>query len=219
MRKAVLIGASGLVGSKLVEQILAHPAYDELTVFVRRRVDISSPKLRQHRIDFDDLKSWEQLVQGDVLFSTLGTTIRKAGSKPAQYRVDYTYQYEFARAAARNGVSNYVLVSSAGANPGSKIFYSRMKGELERDISPLGFHSTSILQPSLLWGSRQEERVGEKLGYHILKGLNAVGLFRKYRPIDDKIVAAAMLNADLRADPGLKRYVLDEIFELAARKS
>lgn len=150
-----------------------------------------------------------------MLFSCLGTTLKQAGSKEKQYQIDYTYQYQFAEAASRNGVPCYVLVSSTGADPASSLFYSRIKGELERDVKALHFSGIHFLQPSLLHGKRKDERFGEKFGYHLLRGLNAVGLFRKYRPIDGATVAKGMIAAALAEKPGVHTYTLDEIFPLA----
>ena len=126
--KALVIGATGAVGSDLVEQLLKDDAFERVTVFVRRPLAVENPKLTVHIIDFDHPEQWRELLQGDVLFSCLGTTIKAAGSQEAQWKVDYTYQYEAAKAARENGVEAYALVSSIGASPKAKFFYTRMKG-------------------------------------------------------------------------------------------
>ena len=133
-RKALVIGATGAVGKDLVEQLLKDDAFGSVTVFVRRPFAVEDPKLTVHVIDFDHPEPWKDLLHGDVLFSCLGTTIKAAGSQEAQWKVDYTYQYEVAKAARENGVGTYALVSSIGANPKSKIFYSRMIGALEEAV-------------------------------------------------------------------------------------
>ena len=171
------------------------------------------PKLKEHLIDFDQPHEWKNLVSGFVLFSTLGTTIKKAKTKENQYRIDYTYQYEFAKAAAQNDVRHLVLVSSSGANPDSKIFYSRIKGELEEAILQLPLPNITILRPSLLLGKRNEKRTGEALAQRIMPIVTRY-IFRKYRPIPAKIVAKAMLNESVRPS-GRKIYELNEIFDLA----
>jgi uncharacterized protein YbjT (DUF2867 family) len=152
---AVVIGATGLVGGELVKLLLADEHIAQVIVFVRRAGGISAPKLVEHLIDFDHPEAWSFLVKGDVLFSCMGTTISKAGSKAAQYKIDYTYQYQFARIAAANAIPTYVLVSAASANPKSSMFYSRIKGELERDVSQLNFSDVYLLQPGLLVGERK----------------------------------------------------------------
>ena len=121
-------------------------------------------KLQERIVNFDAVPEWKALLTGDVLFSSLGTTLKQAGSKEAQYKVDFTYQYNIAKAAADNGVSQYVLVSSAGASPQSRIFYSRMKGELEEAVKTFSFPHITILQPGILQGERDEFRLGERIG-------------------------------------------------------
>lgn len=215
MKTGIIIGATGMVGRQLVKLILTDSRFKKVLIFGRRPIGIKDDRLEEHLISFDKPDSWKHLVKGDVLFSTLGSTIKQAGSQEAQYKIDYTYQYQFAQAAAANGVPVYVLVSSSGANPDSSIFYSRMKGELERDVKKLPFQSITLLQPSLLVGPRETERMGEKIGYRLLKTFNAIGLFKRYRPIHEEVVARAMINASVAAEPGIHIYTLDEVFTLA----
>ncbi len=164
MRKAIVIGATGLVGGQLMELLLNDSRFESVKIFVRRTANITHPKLTEHIVDFDAPDTWKKLVTGDVLYSAMGTTLRVAGSKEAQYKIDYTYQYNVARTAAANEVKEYVLISSAGAAIDSKIFYSRMKGELERDIKRLPFETIHIIRPGLLAGERVQVRTGEKIG-------------------------------------------------------
>jgi uncharacterized protein YbjT (DUF2867 family) len=216
MKTALVIGATGLVGSELVKQLLDHDKFGKVVVFARRSTGLQHQKLEEHIIDFNKPDTWKHLVKGDVVFSALGTTLKQAGSKDAQYQIDYTYQYQFAAAGAENGVPVYVLVSSAGADTKSRIFYSRIKGELERDVKQLSFTAIHILQPSLLVGDRKEERKDEKIGYVLLNGLNKIGLFKKYKPIHDSIVAKAMINASLWGKSGVHISILEEVFTLAS---
>ncbi len=211
--KAIVIGATGLIGRELTSLLLSNDIYTEVVVFSRRSINLQHPKLKEHLIDFDQPHEWKNLVSGFVLFSTLGTTIKKAKTKENQYRIDYTYQYEFAKAAAQNDVRHLVLVSSSGANPDSKIFYSRIKGELEEAILQLPLPNITILRPSLLLGKRNEKRTGEALAQRIMPIVTRY-IFRKYRPIPAKIVAKAMLNESVRPS-GRKIYELNEIFDLA----
>ena len=139
MKTAVVIGATGLVGSELVALLLADSRFETVKVFVRRSTGRQHPKLEEHLVNFDAVETWKEQLTGDVLFSAMGTTLKQAGSKDAQYKIDYTYQYNVAKAAAENGVPQYVLISSAGASPKSRIFYSRMKGELEESVKKLTF--------------------------------------------------------------------------------
>ena len=191
--KALVIGATGAVGRDLVEQLLQDNAFERVTVFVRRPLAVENPKLTVHIIDFDHPEPWQHLLQGDVLFSCLGTTIKAAGSQEAQWKVDYAYQYEVAKAARENGVETYALVSSIGATPKSKIFYTRMKGELEEAVKKLGFPACFILQPPSLV-RKGSDRFGEKAGVVALRAFNAIGLMRAYKPMPTEEVAAAMVR-------------------------
>jgi uncharacterized protein YbjT (DUF2867 family) len=217
MRTALMIGATGLVGSQLSNQLLNDARFDRVIAFGRRKTGLSHPKLEEHVVDFESGDSWSSLVKGDVAFSALGTTRKQAGSLEAQKKVDYDYQLAFARAAASNGVATYVLVSSSSADPSSRIFYSRIKGELDREVQQLGFERVRIMRPSLLGGDRLEGRAGEKLGGALLGALNALGIARRYREIPGRVVARAMINAALDPEKGTRIYTLDEVFAEAER--
>jgi len=213
-KKAIIIGGTGLVGGHLIQELLKEEAFSEVLVLLRRSTQIKHAKLKEHIINFDDPDSYAHLVDGDVLFSCLGTTRNKAGSKAAQWKIDYRYQYEVAKAAKNNKVAAYVLVSSSGAKAKSRIFYSRMKGELEEAIQKLQFSRLLIFQPSLLLGERAKVRLGEKVG-ELIGGFLTKYIMKKYRPIKGKEVAIAMKNAYLNsADMDDKVYELDEIFDL-----
>ena len=214
-KTALVIGATGLVGTQLVQLLINDVRFSAIKVFVRRTTGISHPKFEEHIIDFERQDQWEHLVKGDVLFSALGTTIGKAGSKKAQYLIDYHYQYNFAKAASYNGVPVYVLVSSAMANPNSGIFYTRMKGELERDIRKLQFGNIHMLRPGMLAGDRKEERWGEKVGIAVIRFLNQFGIARKHKPVDAIVVAQAMINLSFRKENHVNVVSLLEVFHAA----
>jgi len=213
MKKAIVIGATGMVGTQLIQALIENEDYSEILSLVRRPGGITNPKLTERIINFDEPETWSQLVTGNVLFSTLGTTIAQAKSKGAQYKVDFTYQYTVAKIAAENGVTHYVLVSSAGANSTSKTFYIKMKGELENAVLSLPFEIISIIRPGILAGNRIQNRPAEKIGIIIMKGLNNLGLLKRYRPIHASIVAKAMImGAKARQSA---TYTLDKVFKLA----
>lgn len=190
--KAILLGATGAVGRDLVRQLLQDDRFTELYLLVRRIPEgLRSPKLRIQVLDFDQPDQWPELPEADVLFSSLGTTLRDAGSQAAQYRVDYGYQYEVACRAAARGVPHYILVSAWGAKPKARSFYSRMKGELEEAVQALPFRRISILRPPLLLRPGST-RGGERLAAAVLRGLGALGLLRAFRPMPTSVVARCM---------------------------
>lgn len=217
MKQALLIGATGLVGSHLLQLLLDDDRFGSVTIFVRRPTGITHPRMKEHIIDFDKPMEWQHLVKGDVIYLALGTTLKKAGSKQAQYRVDHSYQYQFASAAAVNGVPELVLVSSAGASLGSKFFYMRMKAELERDIDRLDFSGKVFIRPGALTGPRQEKRAGERFGVAVLRLVNCMGLYRRFRPIHAGVVARAMVNATFANTKGTDIHELDAVFRLAEK--
>ena len=193
---AIIIGATGATGRDLVDLLLQDTAFDAIHVFVRRPLAISDPMIETHLVDFDQIDFWKSGIRGDVLFSCLGTTLRAAGSQEAQWKVDYDYQFNFAKAAHENGVPTLVLMSSMGANPQSSVFYMKMKGQLEEAVKLLGFSNTIIVRPPSLI-RRNSDRWGEKVGVMALKMLNKVGILRSMKPLSTEAVARAMLTCCL----------------------
>jgi len=216
--EAIVIGATGLVGSHLVQLLIKDERFTKVKVFVRRPLKELHIKIEEHIIDFDNVESWQSLVTGDVLFSCMGTTLAQAGSKESQYRVDYTYQHEFAKIASQNGVKKYVLISSAGANPKSGIFYSKIKGELDRDVQALPFETIAIIRPGVLDGNRSESRVGESISIEVLNVVGKLPFLKHWHPIHGRQVAQAMINAAFRKGEQVKIYTLGEVFELSGLK-
>ncbi len=213
MKKAIVLGGTGMVGLQLLHLLLENQDYSEVVSFVRRTSTIVHPKLSEIIIDFEKPEEWVNFITGDVLFSTLGTTLAQAKSKEAQYRVDFDYQFNIAKIAAQNSVSTYVLVSSAGANAQSSVFYSQMKGKLDVAVQSLPFKVVSILRPGQLDGNRATKRVTEKLALQCMYGLNKIGFFRKYRPILAVDVAKAMIEASRKNMSAV--YTFEEVHNLA----
>ena len=211
--KALIIGATGATGKDLVTQLLTDDTYNEVHCFVRKPLPLSHPKLHAHVVNFDTPEAWTDLLHGDVAFSCLGTTLAVAGSKDAQWRVDYDYQYHFAQQCKANGVPTFVLVSAAMANAQSKIFYNRMKGQLEDAVKTLGFSRLLIFQPSVLV-RKGSDRKGEQLGLKMIVLLNKIGLFKRYRPMPTEILAEKMLSAVYNSPKGTFTFALNKIFEL-----
>ena len=213
MKKAIVIGATGMVGIQLIQSLIKNKNYSEILSLVRRPSGFTNPKLTEQVINFDEPETWRKQVTGDVLLSTLGTTIAQAKTKEAQYKVDFTYQYTVAKIAAENDVKHYVLISSAGANSKSKIFYTKMKGELEKEVLKLPFEIISIIKPSVLVGDRIQNRPAEKMAYILLNVLNKIGFYKRYRPIHAIIFAKAMIVAAETKQSST--YTLEEVFKLA----
>lgn len=207
-KTAILIGATGFVGSHCLQLLLSHQAYQKIIVLTRRSLELDHPKLEEHVIDFDDLAAYQALLAGHDFFSCLGTTMAKAGNKEAFFKVDFKYVYTAARLAAENKVNQYLLVSSVGADQESTFYYSRVKGELEEAIKDLPFWSIHIFQPSILLGERNENRWGEKWAGRIGKWIDSAtgGLLTKYRPVEAEVVAESMVNAAQGLREGLHIY-------------
>lgn len=213
---ALVIGATGLVGRELVQELIDDPRFERVVTFGRRAGSVRSKKLEEKIVDLAKPESFADSVRGDIAFSCLGTTRRDAGSVAAQRIVDVDFPLGFARAANANGVESFALVSFGGANATSRAEYSRMKGELDEAVSALGFRRVRILRPSLLEGTRDQARVGESLGIVVSNALACVGIARKYRPIPASTVARALIASTFDGPEARRIYTLDEIFPLAA---
>ena len=209
--KAIVIGATGATGRELVETLLGDGRYTAVSIFVRRSINIDHPKLIENIVDLSAAEQYAELIVGDVLFSCLGTTLKSAGSKDAQWAIDFDIPHEFATIAKGNGVHSMVLVSAYGADPQSRIFYSRMKGELERQIAELAFGQYIIFRPGMLLRPNTD-RLGEKLTAILLRGLNAIGILRKQRPLPTAILAQKLAIAPAILPDGESLVELDRIF-------
>lgn len=194
--KAIVIGATGATGKSLLPLLAASSEVESIDCFGRRHPDFTHQKLNSHQIDFSHPDNWCEKVQGDVLFACLGTTLKAAGSKEAQWAVDYEANLEFAKAARENGVNTLVLVSASGANAASRLFYQRMKGELEQALIALNFPRLIIFRPPLLIRPNSD-RLGEKVAERIFRVLNRIGMLKNQRPLAVEKLAQAMLKAAL----------------------
>ena len=216
--KALVIGATGATGKDLVKQLCQDSDFDEIDIFVRRRSDFHHEKIKAHLVDFDHPEEWKHLVKGDVAFSCLGTTLKSAGSKENQKVIDYDYQFNFAKAAKENNVQDYILVSAYGASPDSKIFYSRIKGELEEAVKNLKFEKTTIFKPGML-ERKNTDRNGEVFGLKIIKFLNKLGLFKSQQPLPTEVLAKAMIVASKIKSNSFSEVKLHSIFSFAEKKT
>jgi len=215
-RSALLIGATGLVGSRLLTRLLAHPEYERVTAWVRRPISLQIHKFSQTVVDFEQLQEQAPDCAVDDVYVALGTTIRDAGTQDAFRRVDHDYPVIIARIALRRGVKRFLMVSALGADARSRVFYSRVKGEAETDIRALGLSKVWFFRPSLLIGDRAQSRPGERAGIAIGKIVAPlmIGPMRRYRPVTADAVAAAMIYAATReVAPGVVES--EEIARLA----
>jgi len=221
LKKAIIIGSTGLIGKSLIELLLQSNEFGEVIALVRKPTNAKNKKVKFIETDFKDLSLIEQYLNGDVLFICIGSTMAKAGSKEAFLKIDYNIPVDVAHLAKEKGVKSCVVVSSLGADAESANFYLQTKGKMEQAIEKLSFQSTSIMRPSILFGDREEFRLGELFGKFFMKlmGPFFLGPLKKYRGIQAKTVAQAMINSSLNTYSGLKNYESNEIEIIAHEKS
>ena len=211
----IVIGGTGATGKQLVAQLLENHAVNLVKVFVRKEVTLSHDKLQSVVVDFDAIDTWQHLITGDMLFSAMGTTLKQAGSKDEQYKVDVTYPYQVAKAAATNGVPVAVLLSAYGAKANSSIFYSKIKGELETLFIALPFLRLHIFQPGILERLANDGRVFENIALKLIKWVNAFGLFSSQTPMPVPVLADKMIKAAFNNTANkLTYYRLNGIFSV-----
>ncbi|MDN2672250.1 NAD-dependent dehydratase [Janthinobacterium sp. SUN026] len=199
--KILLVGATGLVGSEVLRLALMDARITAIVAPVRKPLP-SHPKLAAPLIDFDQLPPDASWWQADAVICTLGTTMKVAGTRQVFSRVDHDYPLAVARLALAAGTRTYVLNSAAGANAASRIFYNRVKGELERDLQALGFRSLTHVRPGLIGGERAVARAGEGAALRVLRVLSPM-LPRRWRINPAPRIASALLEAALAAAPGV----------------
>ncbi|MEC5398679.1 NAD-dependent epimerase/dehydratase family protein [Uliginosibacterium sp. H1] len=207
--KLLLVGSTGLVGSHVLQQALQDPRVDEVVAPVRRPLPAQAGLLAP-TIDFDHLPEDAGWWKVDAVICTLGTTIRSAGSQAAFRRVDHDYPLAVARLAHRHGVRTFALNSALGADASSRIFYSRVKGELEQALAQVGFESLTYVRPGLIGGARQEWRTGEFLAKQLLTVVGPV-LPRRWRINPAARIAEALIDAALRPRPGIHVVSAEEL--------
>ena len=201
----LLVGATGLVGRECLRLLLSDHAVARIEVVARRALspDVRSPKLSTHIIDFDHLNEYDELFTVDAIICALGTTIRQAGSRTRFRTIDLEYPLDFARLGRRRGCSHFLVVSSLGANPKSRIFYNRVKGELEDGLRELDYPCLTIVRPSLLLGPRAEQRLGEEVAKRVSKWLGPL-VPRPFKPVEAHAVAIALVRAAKNPCSGIR---------------
>ncbi len=195
MRTALLIGASGLVGGLCLEKLLKNENYGKVTILVRSIMEKKNPKLEQVVVNFDAIEKYSEVIKADDIFSAIGTTKKNARTEEIYTKIEYDYVVNTAKIALENGASQFLTVSSMGANPNSRIFYSRLKARVEDAVSNLGFKSVFIFRPSFIAGDRKEHRSGEGFLKALMKILSVVmlGPFKKWKAINADAIAEVMV--------------------------
>lgn len=199
--KLLLVGSTGLVGRNVLEAALSDSRVSSVVAPVRRALK-EQPKLLAPVVDFEKLPEDADWWRADAVICTLGTTIKVAGSREAFRRVDYEFPLAVAKIARAHGTPAYVLNSALGANPDSRVFYSRVKGELERDLAGIGFNSLTLVRPGVISGDRDEFRIGERVALAVLTVASSI-IPRSWRPNPAKSIARAMVNAALLGEAGV----------------
>ena len=216
MKKAIILGITGLTGGILANKLLADPTYDEVISFHRKPSGIKDSKLTEYVVDLLQLEEQSEIFKADVVFCCVGTTQAKTPDKETYHKIDYGIPLRAARLAHKNGIDKFIAISALGSNPDSKIFYNRTKGEMERDVLKVNIPETYLLQPALIAGNRKEKRMAENLSKQAMKVLNyfLVGSLKKYRSIHPETIAAAMHNLAIKGYEK-NRIPSDEIKKLA----
>ena len=207
MKRALVVGGTGLIGRELIALLLADERYTVIAL-IRKPLAIIHKRLIQVTFNFDSPDS--TAVAADEIFCCLGTTIKIAGSKRAFYKVDFEYVLSIAQIGFSNDVKKFALVSSMGANQKSGIFYNRTKGAIEEAVSRIGYESIFILRPSILLGQRTTFRLGEMIGKVLMTSFNIL-IPKKYKAIQASQVAKAMIATMNSNKTGLHVLESDEI--------
>ncbi len=215
--KAIIAGASGLIGSSLLTILLNEPAYAEVTVLVRKKTGITHPKLTEIIIDFDRLDDFAGEINGHALFCCIGTTKKKTPDLTDYYKIEHDYPVKLGQLAVKNGVKQYHYVSSIGADKDSTAYYTRYKGQTEYDLQQLNLQSLHIYRPSILAGERKDYRPMEKFATGLLYIINPllIGSLKKYRSIPAKTVAMAMYKQSINSEEGVFIHPSDQIKQIA----
>ena len=213
---ATLVGATGLIGRYLLEELLNDPWFNTVRILIRRPLDITHPKLEKKIVDFNDSDSLlVALSNSDVLFCAIGSTMKKVkGDKEAYRKIDFDIPVKLARFCKMTGCEKFILVSSAGANSKSRNFYQRLKEETEEAVKSVGLKTVHIMRPSLLLGERKEFRLGENIGKAVMTSLSFL-IPEKYKAIQGKDVAKVMIALGKKNDEGIFVHENLEIRDLS----
>jgi uncharacterized protein YbjT (DUF2867 family) len=217
MKKAILFGASGFIGSCLLPDLLDNKNYEQVTVVVRKTLGLNHPNLKELIGDYHTLPMLKDKIDADEIFITLGTTRAKTPDRDQYYQVDHDYPVEAAKIAKEAGAKSVFVVTAVGANANSGVFYIRTKGETERDIISLNFEHTCIFRPSMIMGNRKESRKFEKILINVWAFINPLLIgksLKKYRGITGEDIAKAMMNTAKNQKEKVKIFHWQEMTDL-----
>lgn len=214
--KAIVLGASGLIGSNLVRVLIRDKSFDEVVLLVRKKLDISSSIVRQKIINFDLIEEYQDELYGNVIFSCPGTTRSQVSDYQEYRKIDFDYPKKIAEVAAKHGVEQFHVISSIGANKNSFSSYLKLKGELEEALKNIPFKSLHIYRPSFITGERAKERMSDKIVIPLMKFINLVlsGSLKKYRSIEAHVIANAMIKKASENLNGIFIYESDQIQDI-----
>jgi uncharacterized protein YbjT (DUF2867 family) len=217
LNRVIIAGASGLIGKELLYQLLNNNEVKEVVALVRKPLTTQHSKLIQIQIDFEDLNSFSDEIYGDAFYCCLGSTIKKTPDLADYKKVDFDYPLALAQLASANEIAQFHIISALGADINSKLFYPRIKGEIEEELKKIKFKSTHIYQPSLLSGERSENRLLEKIAVFAMQFINPLllGSLRKYRSIRVSTIAKAIINQTFKNIEGIHIYPSNIIEQLA----
>ncbi|MGY3052770.1 uncharacterized protein YbjT (DUF2867 family) [Pedobacter sp. UYEF25] len=218
-RTAIIFGATGLIGDILLQKLIDDEAYEKITVVARRPLTLKHEKIYFVETDFDNLENHSAQIVGDDIFCCIGTIQKNTPDLKIYRKIDYQYPLDFAAIGLKNGSSSYNLISSMSANANSRFFYTKLKGELERDLSKMFFKTINIYRPSLLDGERTGTRTAENFFIKAMRFLNPllIGPLKKYRSIKAEIVARAMLQEAKKESPGIHIFQSDQIADFGEK--
>lgn len=213
--EGVILGASGLIGSELLNALLSDPAFTHIRILVRKLLPIEHPKLEQQITDFSNMQDFkEKIGSGDVIFCCIGTTMKNVkGNRQLYYSIDHDIAIHAANFGVSHGFTQFALVSSIGAKKGSGNFYLDLKGSTEEDLKKYPFQAIHIFRPSILLGNRKEKRFGEGIAQKLMSYVKVL-VPSKYKPIEGRQVAKAMQESVKRPRSGAHLYHYREMLEL-----
>jgi uncharacterized protein YbjT (DUF2867 family) len=217
MAKVIIAGASGLIGGQLLDVLSQTSVYKDIVILVRKELPIRDTRLKQLVVNFDKLDAYTAEITGHAIFCCLGSTVKKTPDKAVYHKIDHDYPLQLAQIALKNGIKQYHLVSSIGADAAASNFYTKMKGETEDDIKQVGLNCLHIYRPSFLTGQRNEKRTKERIALGLMKLIDPllIGGLKKYRSIPAKTVALAMYKQSLINQEGVFIHASDQIKEIA----